>query len=342
MAADLTIHLLSSFDDPALGGEQWNALLCVGDTQTVFQTWEWQKAWWGAFGRGQLLLLAAERGGRIVALAPLFYDSGMIFFVGSGGSDYLDFIGHIDDLDLLAALLEKARARVPDFLGFRFYHVPEQSRLAWQLRVVAQRLGLQYCDEGSLPAPQLALSAEPETARAATRKKSLRRHERFFRREGDLRVLHLHEGEAILPHLPAFFAQHIARWEVTPYPSLFHDAKQRHFYRTLTQLAASSGWLRFTRIEWQGHPIAFHFGFLYQGRFLWYKPSFDVALARRSPGEVLLRQLLLAALAEEADMFDFGLGDEPFKARFATHTAGVRTWGLYPPEVCAETGEAGG
>ena len=65
---------------------------------------------------------------------------------------------------------------------------------------------------------------------------------------------------------------------------------------------------------------------------MWYKPSFAIELAKRSPGEVLLRGLLLTALKEGASTFDLGLGAENFKERFATHTPVVRTWGLYPPE----------
>ena len=72
--------------------------------------------------------------------------------------------------------------------------------------------------------------------------------------------------------------------------------------------ASEAGWLRFTWIEWQDRMIAAHFGFHWQ--HTWYKPSFTIDLAQRSPGEVLLRRLLLAAIREGADAFDFGLGDE--------------------------------
>jgi CelD/BcsL family acetyltransferase involved in cellulose biosynthesis len=88
-------------------------------------------------------------------------------------------------------------------------------------------------------------------------------------------------------------------------------------------------------VDLNGKPVAFHLGFCYRGEYMWYKPTFDVELARSSPGEVLLRQLLLAALEEGANVFDFGLGDEAFKARFATQVNSVRNWGLYPPHVLA-------
>jgi CelD/BcsL family acetyltransferase involved in cellulose biosynthesis len=276
------------------------------------------------------MIIAAEREGRVVALAPLFSDAGMIFFVGSGGSDYLDFIGDLHSLKVLHAILESAREFVSDFVGFRFYHVPENSRTGTMLKEVADGLGLSCFDEGILPAPALALAAEPELAHAALHKKSLVRHENYFRRRGTLQVHHFQDGKDILPQLEGFFEQHVARWAVTPYSSLFKDQIQRDFYEKLTRVAARTGWLRFTRLDWGGRPIAFHFGFCYRGNYLWYKPSFAIELARRSPGEALLRQLLVAAIADGASTFDFGLGDEAFKQRFATHTHSVRTWGLYP------------
>jgi CelD/BcsL family acetyltransferase involved in cellulose biosynthesis len=271
-----------------------------------------------------------ERDGELLTLAPLFADSGMIFFVGSGGSDYLDFIGDTSDPALLETLLATARAAVPDFLGFRFYHVPDASPTGPCLAEIAPRLGLVCYDEGELPAPALDLAADGGAGLQAANKRSLLRHERFFQRDGGLQVEHLTDAAAILAQLPEFFEQHRQRWAGTPFPSLFQDGLQRTFYERLTGTGPAAGWLRFTRVSWHGRAIAFHFGFSYQGSYLWYKPSFAIDLARRSPGEVLLRQLLLAAVDEGCQVFDFGLGDEAFKQRFATHTACVRTWGLYP------------
>lgn len=332
----VTVWQLDGFDDPRLGPDEWSGLLARGDTDTVFLTWHWQRAWWECFGRGRLQLLAAERDGQVVAIAPLFSEAGMVFFVGSGGSDYLDFVGDIGDPGMLEGILTVARRQVTGFVGLRFYHVPDRSRTGERLASAAERLGLICHDEGDLVAPALSLVDDPEVAEAATRKKSLVRHERFFLRNGELRTCHLCNGDQIRPHLQEFFQQHISRWQETPYPSLFLDADQRRFYERLTEIAAATGWLRFTRLDWDGQPIAFHFGSCYRGSYLWYKPSFDIALARRSPGEVLLRHLLLAALDEGAHTFDFGLGDEPFKRRFATHAERVRTWGLYPPELCED------
>jgi CelD/BcsL family acetyltransferase involved in cellulose biosynthesis len=337
---DTRVTILDGFDDPRITPEVWNGLLRRGSDNCVFLTYAWQRSWWESFGRGQLLLIAAECGGKIIAVAPLFSEAGMVYFVGSGGSDYLGFVGDVGDVRVLMRLLEAARRGVgADFIGFAFYMVPDDSPIGRNLATVAEPLGLESYDQGELPAPVMELSGDRAAAAAAAADKtSLVRHEKYFRRAGALEVRHFTKGGDILPQLDAFFEQHVRRWRDTPYPSLFLDGRQRDFYERVTRLGGAEGWLRFTRVDWNSGPIAFHFGFCYAGSFLWYKPSFEVALARRSPGEVLLRQLILAASEEGATTFDFGIGDEPFKRRFATRVKLVRTWGLYAPEkigVCS-------
>lgn len=325
--------LLKGFDDAHLDRARWQRVLEKTPNGSVFQTWEWTRSWWKSFHRGTLLLLAVEKEGAIQTVAPLFEDGSMVFFVGSGGSDYLDFVGGSQNADLLASILDAARSMCPEFLGFRFYHVPDDSPTGRHLNDAAGKLGLKCFDEGDLAAPSLCWDDNPELQKQAASKTSLVRHEKYFLNNGQLLVHDTNCGEEILPYLEEFFAQHVERWSSTPYHSLFEDPAQRMFYRELVQCAANTGWLRFTRLEWGCRHIAFHFGFCFAGTYLWYKPSFDIDLARRSPGEVLLRQLLLAAAREHTKEFDFGLGEEPFKARFANRVRRVRTWGIYPKEV---------
>lgn len=336
--ADIQVKIISDFNHPLVRSAEWEKIMGKSNIQTVFITRPWLLAWWNTFGRGQLLLVVASKQDKVIALAPLFADSGMIFFVGSGSSDYLDFLGDLNEPGVLVAILSAARDALPEFLGFRFYHVPDDSRTGASLKQAAQQMELCCFDEGSLAAPAMKIAGHLEHAQAAVRKKSLVRHERYFVREGDLIVRHLRRSEKILPYLEIFFDQHVTRWHDTPYPSLFNDPMQREFYTRLAETASDTGWLRFTVLEWQGRLIACHFGFYYENTYLWYKPSFAIDLAKRSPGEVLIRQLLLAAIEEDASIFDFGIGEEAFKARFSNFTRTVRTWGIYPSHVLSEPG----
>jgi CelD/BcsL family acetyltransferase involved in cellulose biosynthesis len=60
--------------------EEWNPLLQHSATNTLFLTWEWQKAWWDAFGVGKSLFLVTIRdeSGALVGIAPLFHQESLI------------------------------------------------------------------------------------------------------------------------------------------------------------------------------------------------------------------------------------------------------------------------
>ena len=259
-------RLLSGFDDRSLGREKWARLLQRGDTDEIFLTQDWMRAWWETLGGGDLLLIAAEVDNEVVALAPFCSEAGMVFFVGSGfQAYYLDFLGDISQPEVLDALLQAARDHVPDFQGFQFYWVPEKSRTRQFLQDAAPRLGLSIHQMWSLPSPSLDL-ARPELALTKTRKKSLLRHERGFRRAGSLEVLHLRDRRTVLSQLPEFFDQHIGRWAAKSKQSGFLRKPRREFFERLTCVGADQGWLCFTRIRWDGRPVAFHFGFCFKGR----------------------------------------------------------------------------
>lgn len=325
-AVGIRTHILDGFDDPRFGRKDWNRLLARGQTDVVFLTWEFQRAWWDTFEPGELLLIAAERDGDIVALAPFHHDEWSIEFVGSGNGDWLDLIGDTSDDRVVHALIAAAHDHAPT-ANFCLTLMPGRTGRLAQLESAAEASGLTTWQLTDELMPALDIAAFPDAAAAAAAKKSLVRHERFFRRNGELVVEHLHDGHAILPHLDEFFEQHVARWAVTEDPSEFAEDGCRDFVRHLTELAGETGWLRFTRVVWNDIPIAFHFGLCYAGRFHWWRPSFSIDLARRSPGEVLLRSLLLAAIEEGVRVFDFGLGVLPFKLRFATRIDSVDYWG---------------
>jgi CelD/BcsL family acetyltransferase involved in cellulose biosynthesis len=81
--------------------QDWNALLENSDQNTIFLRWEWLYNWWtvygGAFSR--LYIYVIKEGNELVGIAPLFLKRKNLLlpfkeacFLGSGSSDYLNFI----------------------------------------------------------------------------------------------------------------------------------------------------------------------------------------------------------------------------------------------------------
>lgn len=330
--AAITTRVLEGFHDPACSSDHWDKLLEQSDTDAVFLTRPWLQAWWETVGTGKLLLIAAEREGQVIALAPLYAIEGMVFFLGAGESDYYDFIGRTDDPEVLAALLFTARQHTPNFLGFKLHIVPDRSRTGRSLQEAAVRLGLVCHDEGELPTIEVDLAGQADAVREAVGRSMLKREE-YCRRHGKLEIQHLREVSEIRPHLAEYYAQHLARWQVKGLPSPFSDLHVRAFLERFLELAEPTGCVRFLRINWNDRPFAFEFAWYYRGTHYSAPWCFAVEYANQSPGHILLRQSILAALAEGLDRYDLGAGDQEYKFRLPARAHLCRTWGLYPADA---------
>lgn len=334
-------RILNGFEDANFGRDHWNTLLSRSLQNSIYLTWEWQTSWWKTCSNGELLLITAERDGEVVALAPLYTDGGMVFFVGSSfESDYLDFIGDIGEPEIMDAILRTAMDETPNFKGFRFYFVPDTCQTGKFLRESAERLAFSFHDEELMGTPILEIGLHGETAVALANKRSFRKWERQFQKDGDLLVRHLTDGREILSYLDEFYEQHRCRFSGADNVSRFVYREVCSLFTNFTRAAADTGWLRFTHIQWKGRSIAFHYGSCYRGRYFFGVSSFASDLARRSPGQVLMRHVLLNAIAEGAQTFDFGTGAHAFKVELSTRVDAVHTWGLYPSERRARLRDA--
>lgn len=329
-AAPVTVRRLS-FDDPTLPA-RWAAAFAASDMRAITQTLEWQRTWWSVYARGTLLLLAAERHGETVAIAPLFCDEGMVFFTGVGEADWHDVLGAGHDPDVLAALLAAARDLAPDFVGFKLHFIPEFSRTAAALAVAAERLGLDRFEMDSIVSVMVDIAADPEAVRRAV-SRSMRKAENFFTKNGDMVVRQLTTAAEVLPLLPEFFEMHVARWRLKGIESGFLRPDMRSFLEKWIAVSAAAGWLRVVRLEWNGATLGidlnWHFGTTqHSGQWV-----FDIRFMSRSPGQILLRHSVLMALDAGMHTYDLGLGDQAYKFRLPNRTVACPTWGLYPRET---------
>lgn len=317
--APIRARLLPDWNDIPDLEESWDRLLDRAGGGSVFQTLPWQRAWWDAFGAGRRLLVAvAHAGTRLVGIAPLVASGNRLQFLGSANhaSDYCDLIVDPDCPAAVGALLDCAGTAAGPFDRVELAHLPVHSPNRARLLEYFSALGRPARARVEQLAPARRLGDAAADRRAAN-KQSLRRHAHRFRRAGELRFDRPADEAGVLGYLDRFFEQHVGRWAGSGSPSLFLDPQQREFYRALVRRLMPRGWLRFDAMLFEGEPVAFHFGFEYRRRFFWYKPAFEIGLAARSPGEVLIKHLLEDAIERGLEEFDFTVGAEPFKLRFA-------------------------
>lgn len=311
----MSIRVESLSDFSRVGKGEWDAMLAEGATRTVFQTLQWHEAWWQVFGRDrQLHLFVARQDDRpVAALALCQGRDRTLRFVGHGRSDYLDVVGGARP-EARQALWAAVRDLPAGWRRIDLRYVPEDSPTLGDL----EALGVSTLRTETSICPSLRVG-RPEDLAAVLRKKSLRRHHGWFAKQPDADVAHLTTAEEILPHLDGFFDQHVRRWANTPHPSLFGSQQMREFFRAVTERLDGTGWLCFTRLTVAGRCVACHFGLRFDGRLVWYKPSFEIELKKHSPGEAMIAELLHHVQREELAELDFSVGDEAFKQRFQNH-----------------------
>lgn len=314
-------RIVSAFDQIGLDERGWNELTARSDTNTVFQTHEWALSWWEAFGdQYEPFFVTVSDAAGIAGVAPLVVERGLsrervIRFLGDGRADYCDVLAASGKREVKAAIFDALFAS-KRWDVIELNNVPAQSTTVEIVGAICDRAGYRVLMDDHFVCPTLLIQGHEETAWKIFNKPGLRRRQNYFERSGRLVCRHLTSMVEIEPYLDQFFSQHVARWHGSKSPSLFTDERNRLFYRELTANLTSKGWILFSVVEFDDRPIAFHYGFDYNAAVLWYKPSFDVTYAARSPGLVLVRQLIGYAIEQKRRELDFTVGDEPFKSRF--------------------------
>lgn len=331
-AGGLDVDVHDSFDD--IGVECWQELWRRAEVPSVFARYEWLVSWWRACaGNRRLRLYVARDRGRVVAVLPTAWpiesmlSREPVVLVGHEHADYAAILVDRARPDAVATLLAVVAADLPAGGTFRVADVRSDSSHARLLAQLAGSWRSRWRLESEVPCPRASLAGS--RLDELTRKESLRRHSNKLARLGTIAVDHFHSAAEILPHLEAFFAQHVERWSGTDSPSLFLREHNRELYREWARTLAPTGELVYTEITLDGTPVACHFGFISEGDLVWYKPCFAMALAKVSPGEVLIKELLLLAGARGLAGMDFTRGAEAFKQRFADQQRLAMTFVLH-------------
>jgi CelD/BcsL family acetyltransferase involved in cellulose biosynthesis len=327
----MQVEILTSFDRLQSLEPEWDRLWRTQPGRQVFTSFRWLRAWWLAQGGRQVLHTPVVlSGGAVVGILPLVAEDRRLRFAGASFSDYNDLICAPADASAVAASALAALERVASPLRHCVLeNLPEGSallsgleRLMPSMRARIRRLPGQSC-------PTLLLGDRREEVLTRVTKRSLRRHQNKLQRFGSLRFRHLEDRVEIRRHLPRFFDQHIQRRALAGDRSHFLDSESRLFYEHLIEVLDPSRELRFGVLDLDGRPLAYHLGFELNGRFTWYKPTFDVDCWDLSPGEVLLKSLFDYVRERSVEEFDFSRGDEAFKDRFANHVRQNQTLYVY-------------
>ena len=313
----LTLEALAGFD---VAREEWRELADeVGD---IFGTWEWASTWWRHFGRRPLLTAARDRGGRLVAVLPLYLSSTVplrtVRFIGHGPGDHLGPVCRPADRPAVARALRRAlqERRWPCDL---FVAEKLPAGAGW-----SALLGGRLAKRDSSP----VLSIEGQSwegflaSRSANFRQQVGRRERRLKREHGATFRFADDPGGLERDLETLFRLHDARWAGG---SDAFSGPRRAFHREFAGKALERGWLRLWFLEVDGRPVAGWYGFRFGGAEWYYQSGRDPAWERWSVGSVMLVHTIRAAFEDGCREYRFLLGDEAYKSRFMSHDPGLET-----------------
>jgi CelD/BcsL family acetyltransferase involved in cellulose biosynthesis len=315
----LEIRIISDFAALEALRPQWERLRGCASRRDVFQDFSWISHWWRNLGGPySLCTLAAGPKEGAIAIFPLLRDGSAARFIGFSASDYNALLCEPGcEQEILPACLSHL-FRNTKVNRVVLENVPSDSPLAHAARELAPPWGRATRITDGEPCPALVFGdRKAEVLASVLGKEKMRKAVRYLGRHGELAFRHLEDQAELDTHLDEFFRQHVRRSALVDRRSTFLNAAVAAFYRDLLRDETMRGEVRFSVLELSGRPVAYHFGFLVDGRYLYYKPTFDIDLGDLSPGQVLLYYLLDYAKGADVHEFDYGQGGEAYKFRFS-------------------------
>lgn len=301
----------------------WDSLYSPSQSspETPFSTLQWQNLWWRHFGQEyRWSAFTIRENGRVIGIAPFYWDPGTGFLKLIGGEDLSDY------LDILAAkgresqvwdqILGYLESSPPEIRGLDLHCLPSTSPALQVLPPLAESRGYQVQCRAEEVCPTLELPGTWDAYLALLARKERHELRRKMRKAEQssppLRFRQCKEEECAREDIRSFICLHR---KSQPEKQAFMDKQREAFFREASDVFAKQGWLRLYIMEREEKAVAAMLCFDYREALYLYNSGFDPELSALSPGIVLIGHCLQDAIARGKRWFDFLRGNEDYKYR---------------------------
>jgi CelD/BcsL family acetyltransferase involved in cellulose biosynthesis len=328
----LRCEVVSDFHRLEELSSEWTGLWRSDPRAEIFQTPEWAIAWWRSFGQGSTLCsLVVHAADKIVGIVPLLKRDNVIRFLGTPEADYADIVCEEEWAPaVLAVAFKTLRESVTGWSECVLQHLSENSRVLRHCRALPRQfIGSLHCVLTERYHTIIFRDERDAVFSSLLGKNHTRRRWNKLQKAGQVRFRHLETQEEAKTYLDDFFRHHVRRQAIVGKRSPYAAPESCHFMRALIEKLGPM--IRFGTLELDSRPLAWHFGFQVNGKFLLYQHTFDLDASDYTPGELLFWNLFQYSRNSVAREFDFGKGDEFYKDRFANYSRETFSLFVEPP-----------
>ena len=327
---------LSLHHDLAPIEADWRAFEADADC-TVFQTFDWLSTWFrniGVHEAGKPAIVIGRHEGTILFLMPFALER-------SAGIRKITWLG-----SFLCNYNGPVLAR-----DFSQRVSPPQFAQVWQdiQSLLLQQIGHDIVDLEKMPttigeqanpfcamrvtphvsdAYLTALGGDWEAYYAAKRSASTRKTDRKKRKRladhGETRFITASSRDDVVRNVDALIDEKRQSYAKLGVANMFKRPGYRDFFLDLATGAQSSRLTHVSRVDVGEKIAAANFGLMYRGRYYYILAGYDDGeLAHFGPGAVQLRDVMRYAAEHNCPLFDFTIGDEPYKREWCDIEIGL-------------------
>ena len=320
----LSIHLdLSAIE------QRWRAFAKTADG-TAFQSFDWLSAWQQHVGSRTgvtpVVIVGSDAGGEVLFLLPLALDrvspARRLTWLGSDLCDYnapllapsfSARVGARRFAQIWRDILVRVQSH-PD-LGFDLVHLTKMPTTAGTQPNPFMQLAHAKHPSGAY---LTKLAADWETFYASKRSTTTRRGDRRKRKRlseiGEVQFVSPTDADEIGRTLDTLVQQKVRMFAQMGVPNIFARTGWPEFFRALAIDPAARHLVHVSRLDVGSTWAAINLGLVHRGSYYHVLASYDDGdLSKYGPGAAHLHDLMRYAIEQQCDVFDFTIGDEPYK-----------------------------
>ncbi len=295
----ITIEKITNIEGFKNIKDDWNGLLEKCPIKSIFLTWEWLFTWWEHFGADKgLYILLAREADEIIGIAPLMIVAvkrfGMPFrmlrSLGMPDIDVAGFITKDGNSNILANFCKEILAASKNWDICEFGEFPNDifnpleivknfPEKSYSFRIMPKRHSF---------IPTNGNWNDYYKSLAKHHRSSLRRKQRLFEDNKIVEYQRFNNGMVKPEHLNFIFNINAK----ANFPELYATEKLRGFHQALIKPDVLQKAVDFSFLLVNNVPIAFEYGFLFNGVYEAWRGAFEPDFRKFSPGSLIFLALL--------------------------------------------------
>lgn len=324
----MQVEVVSTYEDLLKLKSGWKFIFEKGQTNSPSISWEFFSLWWKHYGNDQkMLILLVRDGAAIIGIAPLMSIKGNFltlrtpvirFLSDDTAADYMDFLVLYNNREVVRTILNFL-VKLENWGRIDLRRIPGCSPNLEEIKTVCRNLGYPYMVKIDCVSPIVKIEGKWDDFYHRLSKglrQDIRTTLNKLRIMGEIRF-EVSEGNNLKIALDALFNFHKDRQIHKPGRSIFESEKNRNFILDLTFTFAEKGWVEVSTLKLDNRIISVVLGHKANRVFYYCTPAFDYSFSKYSLGKLHIFYLLKNCFEQGYDKFDFTIGDEPYKLRWA-------------------------